>query len=178
MLITASYDTLHGYIKKSAEKRLYTSILFRQEGESAYKEYDPLRLEAVIAESFSLISHRIRLNNMDQYIFLKKVYDGNMTLYTSRLEYGSESLNDNQDLFFVEIEDGLIIQLHEKYLIRTLKAIFNDSDCTLSRIDVEKFNYYYYKESKLIDLFVAYDACQKPELALSARPMNPRLIRP
>jgi len=177
-LITASCDTLHGYLKKTSEKKQFETILFRKVSEFEYEEYDPLFVEAFISDEFSLISHKISVNNVDQYIFIKKIYDGKMNLYSSRLEINSDLINDYYDLFFVEIEEGLIIQLNKKFLIRTLLAIFNDSDCTLAEIDTEKFDYYYYKENKLIDLFTTYEHCQPPGLVLKTGPKKAKILYP
>ena len=140
VLITASCDTLHGYLKKTSEKKQFESIMFRKISEFEYKEYCPLFIEAFISDEFSLISNKIKINNVDQYIFIKKIYDGTMNLYFSRLDLNSDLINDYYDLFFVEIEEGLVIQLHKQILIRTLMAIFNDSDCPLAEIDTEKFD--------------------------------------
>ena len=178
VLITASCDTLHGYLKKTSERKLFETIAFRKVSEFEYKEYDPLFVEAFVSDEFSLISHKIKINNVDQYIFIKMIYDGKMNLYSSRLEIKSDLINDYYDLFFVEIEEGLIIQLNKKFLIRTLMAIFNDSDCTLAEIDTEKFDYYYYKDNKLIDLFSTYDSCHRPGLALKRSPNKSKTLRP
>jgi len=178
VLITASCDTLHGYLKKTSEKKQFETIQFRKVSEFEYEEYCPLFVEAFISDEFSLISHKIMINNVDQYIFIKKIYDGKMDLYFSRLELSSDLINDYYDLFFVEIEEGLVIQLKKQFLIRTLMAIFNDSDCTLAQIDMEKFDYYYYKDSKLIDLFTAYDSCQPPGLVFKANKKKVKTLRP
>ena len=178
VLITASCDTLHGYLKKTSEKRQFETIQFRMMSEFEYKEYCPLFIEAFISDEFSLISHKIKINNVDQYIFIKKIYDGTMNLYFSRLDLNSDLINDYYDLFFVEIEEGLVIQLHKQFLIRTLMAIFNDSDCALAEIDTEKFDYYYYKDSKLIDLFTTYDSCQPPGLVIKPDPKKTKTLRP
>ncbi len=178
VLITASCDTIHGYLKKTSEKKQFESILFRKISEFEYKEYCPLFIEAFISDEFSLISHKIMINNIDQYIFIKKIYDGTMNLYFSRLDLNSDLINDYYDLFFVEIEDGLVIQLKKQFLIRTLMAIFNDSDCTLSEIDTERFDYYYYKGSKLIDLFTTYDKCQPPGLVFKSNQKKAKILRP
>lgn len=178
VLITASCDTLHGYLKKTSEKRQFETILFRKISEFEFEEYDPIFVEAFISDEFSLISHKLRINNVDQYIFIKKIYDGQMDLYFSRLEISSDLIDDYYDLFFVEIEEGLVIQLKKQFLIRTLMAIFNDSDCTLAEIDTEKFDYYYYKDNKLIDLFTTYDSCQRPRLALKASQKKDKILRP
>jgi hypothetical protein len=178
VLITASCDTLHGYLKKTSEKKQFETILFRRISEFEYEEYCPLFIEAFVSEEFSLISHKIRINNVDQYIFIKKIYDGKMNLYFSRLDLNSELINDYYDLFFVEIEEGLVIQLKKQFLIRTLMAIFNDSDCALAQIDTEKFDYYYYKDSKLIDLFTEYDNCQSSGLVLKTGQKKTKTLRP
>ncbi|MGD9327806.1 MAG: hypothetical protein PVH48_02500 [Cyclobacteriaceae bacterium] len=178
VLITASCDTLHGYLKKTSEKRQFETIQFRKMSEFEYEEYCPLFIEAFISDEFSLISHKIKINNVDQYIFIKKIYDGTMNLYFSRLDLNSDLINDYYDLFFVEIEEGLVIQLHKQFLIRTLMAIFNDSDCALAEIDTEKFDYYYYKDSKLIDLFTTYDSCQPPGLVIKPDPKKTKTLRP
>jgi len=178
VLITASCDTLHGYLKKISDKKQFETILFRKVSDPEFQEYDPLFVEAFISDEFNLISHKIRINNIDQYIFIEKIYDGKMDLYFSRLEITSDLINDYYDLFFVEIEEGLIIQLRKQFLIRTLSAIFNDSDCTLARIDTEKFDYYYYKDNKLIDLFATYDNCQRPDLVLKINPRNAKILNP
>jgi hypothetical protein len=101
-----------------------------------------------------------------------------MDLYFSRLELNSDLINDYYDLFFVEIEEGLVIQLKKQFLIRTLMAVFNDSDCALARIDMEKFDYYYYKDSKLIDLFTTYDSCRSPGLVLKTSHRKAKTLRP
>ncbi len=178
VLITASCDTLHGYLKKTSEKKQFESIIFRKISEFEYKEYCPLFIEAFISDEFSLISHKIKINNVDQYIFIKKIYDGSMNLYFSRLDLNSDLINDYYDLFFVEIEEDLVIQLKKQFLIRTLMAIFNDSDCALAEIDTEKFDYYYYKDSKLIDLFTTYDSCQPPGLVLKSNRKKAKTLRP
>ena len=178
VLITASCDTLHGYLKKISNKKQRKTIVFRQASDLEYKEYDPLIVEAFISDELSLISHKISINNIDQYIFIEKIYDGKMDLYFSRLEITSDLINDYYDLFFVEIEEGLIIQLRKQYLIRTLSAIFNDSDCTLARINTEKFDYFYYRDNKLIDLFSTYDNCRDSELVLKTNPRNAKILKP
>jgi hypothetical protein len=178
VLITASCDTLHGYLKKTSGKKLSESIQFRKVSEFEYEEYGPLFVEAFISDEFSLISHKIMVNNVDQYIFIRKIYDGKMDLYFSRLEINSDLINDYYDLFFVEIEEGLVIQLKKQFLIRTLKAIFNDSECTLAQIDTEKFDYYYYKDNKLIDLFTTYDSCQPPGLVYKTNQKKSKILRP
>jgi hypothetical protein len=178
VLITASCDTLHGYLKKTSGKKLSESIQFRKVSEFEYEEYGPLFVEAFISDEFSLISHKIMVNNVDQYIFIRKIYDGKMDLYFSRLEINSDLINDYYDLFFVEIEEGLVIQLKKQFLIRTLKAIFNDSECTLAQIDTEKFDYYYYKDNKLIDLFSTYDSCQPPGLVYKTNQKKSKILRP
>lgn len=178
VLITASYDTIHGYLKKISDKRQCKTIVFREVSEPEFQEYDPLIVEAFISDEYSLISHKISINNVDQYIFMEKIYDGKMDLYFSRLEIVSDLINDYYDLFFVEIEEGLIIQLRKQFLIRTLTAIFNDSDCTLALIDTEKFDYYYYKNNKLIELFATYDNCKLPDLVLKTNPRNAKILNP
>ena len=178
VLITASCDTLHGYLKKTSEKKQFETILFRRVSEFEYREYCPLFIEAFVSDEFSLISHKIRINNVDQYIFIKKIYDGKMNLYFSRLDLNSDLINDYYDLFFVEIEEGLVIQLKRQFLIRTLMAIFNDSDCALAEIDTKKFDYYYYKDSKLIDLFTTYDNCQPPGLVFKTGQKKAKILRP
>lgn len=178
VLITASCDTLYGYLKKTSGKKLSESIQFRKVSEFEYKEYGPLFVEAFISDEFSLISHKIMVNNVGQYIFIRKIYDGKMDLYFSRLEINSDLINDYYDLFFVEIEEGLVIQLKKQFLIRTLKAIFNDSECTLAQIDTEKFDYYYYKDNKLIDLFSTYDSCQPPGLVYKTNQKKSKILRP
>ena len=178
VLITASCDTLYGYLKKTSEKKQFESIQFRQVSEFEYKEYCPIFIEAFISDEFSLISHKIMINNVDQYIFIKKIYDGTMNLYFSRLNLNSDLINDYYDLFFVEIEEGLVIQLKKQFLIRTLMAIFNDSDCALAEIDTEKFDYYYYKGSKLIDLFATYDGCQSPGLVFRSNQKKAKTLHP
>ena len=178
VLITASCDTIHGYLKKTSEKKQFKSIQFRKVSEFEYEEYCPLFVEAFISDEFSLISHKFMINNVDQFIFIKKIYDGKLDLYFSRLEISSDLINDYYDLFFVEIEEGLVIQLKKQFLIRTLMAIFNDSECTLAQIDMEKFDYYYYKDSKLIDLFTTYDSCQPPGLVLKTNQKKDKTLRP
>lgn len=178
ILITASCDTIPGYLKKISDRKQCKTIVFREVSEFEFQEYDPLFVEAFISDEFSLISHKISINNIDQYIFIEKIYDGKMDLYFSRLEIVSDLINDYYDLFFVEIEEGLIIQLRKEFLVRTLTAIFNDSDCTLARIDTEKFDYYYYRDNKLIDLFATYDKCQRSDLVLKTNPRNAKILRP
>ena len=46
ILITASCDTLHGYLKKISERKQCKTIVFREVSELEFQEYGPLVVEA------------------------------------------------------------------------------------------------------------------------------------
>ena len=106
MLITASYDTLNGYIKKVPDKKLFISLKFRTSPENAYTDYRPEQVEAFISDEISLFSHRICLNNVSRYIFIKKIYEGKIDLYYSWLAYNSDLIINGNDLYFAGFDDG------------------------------------------------------------------------
>jgi hypothetical protein len=169
MLVTASYDTLNGFIKKVPDKKLFMSLKFRTSLENEYRDYRPEQIEAFISDEISLFSHRICLNNVSRYIFIKKIYDGKIDLYYSWLDFNSDLIINGNDLYFAGFEDGKIIHLQKQFMIKTLTAIFWDSDCVLEEIETDRFDYYYYKYNKLFHLFETYDACSNPSLAMKTR---------
>ena len=178
VLVTASYDTLKGFIKKVPEKRLFENIKFRNSQDCDYVVYSPVQIEAFIADEFSLFSHVINLNNVNRYIFIKKIYEGDIDLYYSWLDNNSDLICNSNDLYFAGFEDGRIIHMQKRFLIRTLTAIFKDSDCTLQEIETDKFDYYYYKYNKLCHLFATYNECINPSLAMKTKPKKIRAFNP
>ena len=176
VLITASFDTLRGYMKKVPEKKLFSALKFRTSQENDYSEYQPEEIEAFIADEISIYSQRICLNNVHRYIFILKIYEGKIDLYYSWLAHNSDRINDCNDLYFAGLDDGKIILMQKKFLIKTLKAIFWESDCTLEEIKMDRFDFYYYKTNRLFHLFETYDACSNPSLAMKSQFNNPRIL--
>lgn len=178
ILVTVTYDTLEGFLKRVPEKKLYENIKFRQTAETDYAIYRPEQIEAFISEEISLVSYKVNLNNVDRYIIIRKLYEGSRDLYYSRAENQSDIFTDSHDLYFAGFEDGRIIQMQKRYLVRTLNAIFCDCECVLNRIENDRFDYYYYRSSKLIELFETYNECSNPALALKSRARKTRYFDP
>jgi hypothetical protein len=168
-LITATYDTLDGFIKKVSDRKSLSHIEFRSLSDMYYVDMYPEQMEAFISDEFSILSFKIRLNNVERYVLIKKIYDGSLDLYYSWVDNNSDLINDCNDLFFVGFSDGRIIQMKKRYLIETLQAIFIDCDVTLQKIKPEKFDYYYYKDKKLINLFATYNDCAHQPMAYRSK---------
>ena len=177
-LITPTYDTLQGFLKRVPEKKLYDNIKFRTSAAENYTIFRPEQIEAFVSEEINLVSFKVNLNNVDRYIIIRKIYDGSRDLYYSRAYNQADLLTDSQDLFFAEFEDGRIIQMQKRYMVRTLNAIFCDCECVLSMIETDRFDYYYYKSSKLIALFETYTECSNPTLALKSRTRKSKFFDP
>jgi len=178
ILITAACDTIHGYIKKTSEKKLFRNIRFRPVTDKEYKVYRPEHIEEFISEEFSILSHRIVLNNVGQYIFIKKIHDGGLDLYYSRIEDNTDLYNSNNKLYFIGFDEERIIQIQQRLLIQTLTVIFRDCDCVLSEINTDKMDYYYYDYNKLLSFVTAYDECNSPEIALNHRQKKLKAVNP
>lgn len=178
ILITTALDTLHGFIKKIPEKKSITQLKFRSHSDVEFVELLPEQVEAFISEEEYILSHKIRLNNVERYVFIRRVFDGSLDLFITRIDQHSGLVNDGQDLYFAGFSDGRIIQMKKKYLIRTLQAIFIDCTLTLQKIKPEKFDYYYYKNRKLIALFTNYSNCNHQALALKSNESDNRTVRP
>jgi hypothetical protein len=177
-LITVTYDTLIGYIKKIPDKKLFTHLKFRSSSDNFYVDLKPEQIEAFITDEFSVVSFKISLNNVDRYVFIKKILEGTLDLYYSWVADNSDLINDCNTLYFVGFEDGRIIQMQKRFLIRTLQAIFNDCECTLQKIEPKRFDYYYYKSRKLLDLFATYNSCAHSPLAMGAKQKGSRSFKP
>ena len=135
-------------------------------------------IEEFISEEFTLVSHRIVLNNVCQYIFIKKIYDGGLDLYYSWVEDNPDLYNCNNELYFVGFDDERIIQIQERLLVQTLTVIFKDCDCVLRKINTSKLDYYYYKYSKLLSFFSTYDECYNPGIALNEKQKRNKAFNP
>jgi hypothetical protein len=177
-LITVTYDTIEGYIKKIPDKHLNTHIQFRSMFDSEFVDLYPEQVEAFISDDFMLQSHMVNLNNVNRYIFIKRIYEGRLDLYYTRVENNSDIFIDSHEMYFVGFKDGRIIQLHKKYLIRTLKALFSGNECALEQIEADKFDYYYYKYSKLLHLFASYNCCDSPALVLKIKQKEDEALNP
>jgi hypothetical protein len=178
ILITASCDTLKGFIKKTPEKRLFKYIKFRSTTEQEYKTYRPEHIEEFISDKFNLLSHRVVLNNVGQYIFIKKIYDGGLDLYYSWVEDSHDIINNSNELYFIGFDDERIMQIHQRLLIQTLTVIFSNCDCVLEKINSRKFDYYYYNYNRLLSFFTTYDECRNPDIALSNRNKKYKAFNP
>ena len=178
VLITVTYDTLEGFIKKTPDKKLFKSIKFRLNSDNEYVTLKPEQIEAFISDEFSLISHNINLNNIERYIFIQKVYEGEFDLYYSWVENNRDVIDNNEDLYFAGFNDGKIIQMHQKYMIRTLRAIFKDCQTVMQQIDVNKFDYYYYKYNKLLHFFSTYDECTNHEIMIARKQKKIKRLNP
>jgi hypothetical protein len=178
VLITVTYDTLEGFIKKTPDKKLFKSIKFRLNSDNEYVTLKPEQIEAFISDEFSLISHNISLNNIKRYIFIQKVYEGEFDLYYSWVENNRDVIDNNEDLYFAGFNDGKIIQMHQKYMIRTLRAIFKDCQTVIQQIDINKFDYYYYKYNKLLHFFSTYDECTNHEIVIAKKQKKIKRLNP
>jgi hypothetical protein len=178
ILITASCDTIHGYIKKTSEKKLFKNIRFRSVNDTEYKVYRPEHIEEFISSEFSILSYKVVLNNVGRYIFIKKIYDGGLDLYYSWMEDNSDLYNCSKELYFIGFKDEQIIQIHQRLLIKTLTVIFKDCDCVLREIDTDKMDYHYYNYRKLLSFFTAYDECENPRIALNTKQKKLRTFNP
>jgi hypothetical protein len=178
ILITASCDTIHGFIRKTSVKKLFKNIRFRPSDSKEYKVYRPEHIEEFISEEFSILSHRIVLNNVSQYIFIKKVYDGGLDLYYSWIKDNPDLFNSCNDLYFIGFDEERIIQMQQRLLIQTLTVIFKDCDCVLQEIDTDKMDYFYYDYKKLLSFVTAYDNCKDARLAMNSRQRKIRALNP
>ena len=178
ILITAACDTIHGYIKKTSEKKLFKNIRFRSTKDKEYKVYRPEHIEEFISEEFSILSYRIVLNNISQYIFIKKVYDGGLDLYYTWIEDNPDLYNSSDELYFIGFDEERIIQIQQRLLIQTLTVIFKDCDCVLREINTDKMDYYYYNYNKLLGFFTAYDECNNPDIAMNHQQKKLKAFNP
>jgi len=178
VLITVAYDTVEGFIKKTSVKKLFKSIKFRSNSDVEYVNLRPEQIEAFISDEFSLISQKISINNIERYIFIQKVYDGEFDLYYSWVENNSDVIDNNEDLYFAGFNDGKIIQMHQKYMIRTLRAIFKDCQTVIQKIDINKFDCYYYKYNKLLSFFTTYDKCTNHRIVMAKKQKRIKNLNP
>ena len=178
ILITASCDTLEGFIKKTSDKKLFKSIRFRSATDDEYSVYRPEHIEEFISDEFNLVSHRVVLNNVGQYIFIKKIHEGELDLYYSKVEDNTDLYNYSDELYFVGFDEEKIIQIHQRLLIQTLLVIFKDCDCVLREIDTDKFDFYYYKYSRLLSFFTTYEECNIPGLVLNEKQGRNKAFNP
>lgn len=172
ILITYDQDTIFGKIKRSSRNNFYEGIKFRCEGQKKYCIYKPGEIHTVVTSKITLYSFKININNVDKYLFIRKVYEGDIDFYYSKIKDNSDLVNDDEKVYFVGLEGDKIYQLRKRRLIEMLLVLFKECEELVNQVDKTRFDYYYYNYNKLYKLVERYDDCGKTPVIPKNRNRN------
>jgi len=172
-VISASGDTIEGYID-AKDKKIFSVCTFKQNPETAAtKKYTPDQLMSFrINDGKYFQSRSVNLGNMEKLVFLEYLVKGKANMYYYR---------DSDDHYFIETESVELLELTSKTVMISeengsfempkrhkskLKAVLADSEATQSKIETMSLNH---RSLTNLAVFYHYDVCDTEDCIVFER---------